>query len=203
MTDEELLQKCIDKDRAAWNEFVRRFSSLVTRSVRYKLNRMDRHLSKNETLDIVQEIFLLIWKKNKLRGVKNTACLKSWLAIVSINLSVNYCRRNVFKTAKNTLSLDENPLAGTSGMPLGFMIPSSKLNTAKTLRSNELSGILDKEISKLGYRQQLVLKLNIYHGKKQKDIAEIMNIPTGTVATLIRRAKDKLRKNLGNALEIE
>jgi RNA polymerase sigma-70 factor (ECF subfamily) len=202
MTTEELLQRCIGKDTAAWDEFIRRYESLVTRSVSYKLNKLGRHLPKNETRDIVQEIFLLIWEKGKLSGVKNTACLKSWLVIVSVNATSNYCRRHLFKTGNNTFSLDERPFPESPDITLGSLLPSAKLDTAKTLESNELGKILKKEISKLGYRKRLSLKLNIYDGKKQKDIAQIMNIPEGTVATLISRAKNQLRKNLKDILEM-
>ena len=202
MTAQELLQRCVDKDTTAWDEFVRRYDGLVTRSVKYKLNKFDKYLSKSETRDIVQEIFLLIWEKDKLAGVKNTACLKSWLTIVSINFTSSYCRKNIFKTAKNTFSMDGNPSPEMPEITLGSMIPSSELNTAKILESNELSGIFNKEISKLEYRQQLMLKFSIYEGKSQKDIAQIMNIPMGTVATLTSQAKKRIRKRLEEVLDV-
>ena len=201
MTAKELLRGCIDRDAAAWDEFVRRYGGLVTRSVRYKLNKLGRHLPKNETRDIVQEIFLSIWEKGKLSGVKNTVSLKSWLVIVSLNATSNYCRRHVFK-AGGTLSLDESPFPGSPDAKLGSMIPSPKFNTAKMLEENELKSILKKEISKLEYRKQLALKLNIYDGKKQKDVAQIMNIPEGTAATLISRAKSQLRRSLKDILDM-
>ena len=42
------------------------------------------------------------------------------------------------------------------------------------------------------------LRFNIYENKKQKDIAEIMNLPQGTVATLISRGKKHLKEKLKN-----
>ena len=203
MTTEELLKKCVNKEYAAWDEFARRYRGLVTRSVRYKLNRLNARISGDEFRDVVQEVFLLIWEKDKLKAVKNTVCLKSWLVIVSLNVTSNYCRKKAFRDSAGTLSLDEAPNADLPGLTRGSMVPSLKLNTARTLETNELKDLLEKEIAKLGIRQQLILKLNVYDGKKQKDIAKIMNIPEGTVATTLKRVKDRLRKNLGKILDAE
>ncbi len=196
MTTEELLQKCVKRDRFAWDEFARRYHGLVTKSVGHKLHKLGVRLSKTEVLDIVQEIFLVIWEKDRLSGVKDTSTLKGWLVIVSMNFASNYYKKNTTRAARNTLSLDEVSSSENPEITLGSMIPSSTFDTAKTLESNELRNILKTEISKLDCRQQLALKLNIYDGKTQKDIAEIMNLPTGTIATLITRAKKRLRERL-------
>lgn len=199
MTVQELLQRCINKDSGAWDEFIRRYRSVVLRSVLYKLDKLGGRLPKNEALDIVQEIFLSIWEKDRLAGVKDTAALKNWLVIVSLNFTSSYFRKNKLRI-KETLSLDEGLSPSMPEVKLGDIIPSLKLNTAKALERNELKDLLEKEISLLNYRQQLVLKFNIYDGKKQKDIAKIMNLPEGTVATLMSRAKNQLKERLKNVL---
>ena len=199
----ELLRKCVQKDRKAWDEFFKRYESLVIRSVRYKLKKLNFRASPEEYRDIVQEIFTSIWEKDKLSKVKNPDCLKGWLAIVALNYTFNYCSRKAFKKAKNTLSLDEGLTEENPGLCLSNIIPSRKLNTEKTLEANELNRIISSEISKLVPRQQLALKLNILDGKKQKDISSIMNIPEGTVATLISRAKKQLKANLQKILNPE
>jgi len=203
MTTEELLQKCVNEDRIAWDRFVRHYSALVSRTVKYKLNKLSLPFAKSEVFDIAQEIFLLIWEKNKLSEVKDTACLKSWLVMVSLNATSNYCKKKAFKTLRNTVSLNKNPDSETPEIILESMIPSPKLNTAKMVESNELGAILKKEISKLVTKQQLALKLSIYDGKSQKDISEIMNIPGGTAAILVKRAKKQLRKELRKILRRE
>ncbi|MFC1548377.1 hypothetical protein ACFL5E_00285 [Candidatus Omnitrophota bacterium] len=62
METKELLQKCIEKDHDAWDTFIRQYSNLVTRSVRYKLNKLNANVPKSEYHDIVQEIFLALTK---------------------------------------------------------------------------------------------------------------------------------------------
>ncbi|MFQ5952102.1 MAG: RNA polymerase sigma factor [Candidatus Omnitrophota bacterium] len=201
MTTEQLIQKCVNKDRAAWDEFVRRYQGLVARGVRYKLKRMNVNLPKEEFHDIVQEIFLFIWEKERLSRVRNTACIRSWLAMVSVNRTYNYCKNKIFRLERDALSLDEDLYRDRPGVTLGSLLPSGKLNTGKMLESREIKEMLEKEIAKLGDRQQLAFKLNLYDGKTQKDIAKIMSIPENTVATLIRRAKNRLRENLKKNLK--
>ena len=192
MTTEELLQKCVRKDRSAWDEFSRRYTTLVTRSVKYKLGKMGLYLAKADILDIVQDIFLAIWEKDKLSTLREASCLDNWLVITSLNATSNYCRKNGIFGPRKTLSLDDGALLDQ------IEAPPIKCGN---MEFSELKNILDKEISKFGYRQALALKFHIYDGKKQKDIAKIMNVPAGTVATWIKRGKEKLRANLKDHLK--
>ena len=186
------MQKCAHKDRFAWDEFARRYTPLVTRSVKYKLGKMGLYLPRADILDIVQDIFLSIWEKNRLSSLRKASCLENWLVIISLNSTSNYCRKNGRFAPRKTFSLDA-----------GFMMdkiesPSVEL---KNMEFNELKSRLDKEISKLGHRQGLAMKFHIYDGKKQKDIARIMNVPAGTIATWIKRGKEKIKENLEDYLK--
>jgi len=69
------------------------------------------------------------------------------------------------------------------------------------MESKEIQEIVERELDKLSYKQQLALKLSIYNCLKQKDIAEIMYMPENTVATLIKRAKDQVREGIEKYFE--
>ncbi len=196
MITKELLEKCITKDVSAWNEFAHLSGNLVLKSVRYKLNKMGLKLPKSDIQDIVQDIFLSIWENNKLSKINDVKCLKGWLAIVSINMTLNYCRKNIFSRKYKTVSLDKQIFDEGSSVRYGDIIPSVKNDTAKTLQNKEFRKTLEKELSKFRPEQRLILKLNLYDGKTHKDIGKIMNIPEGTVAATISRVRKKIRKNL-------
>ncbi|MFH1664624.1 MAG: sigma-70 family RNA polymerase sigma factor [Candidatus Omnitrophota bacterium] len=196
MTVELLLKKCIEKDMNAWDDFVRLYHALVARSVRYKLYKMDMRLPRDEVMDIVQDIFLAIWEKDKLSCVTKPASLKGWLVIVSFNMTHNYCKRSLFKTDKTLFSLNDPISPSSPGLTLEDVLPSEKFNTLEAAEANELNEAVEKAISDLSSKHQLVLKFNIYDGQKQKDIARIMKIPEGTVAVILRRGKKHLREKL-------
>jgi RNA polymerase sigma-70 factor (ECF subfamily) len=202
METRELLKKCVKKDKKAWDIFIKRYGYIVEKSVRYKLKALNIRSSREEYRDIVQEVFLIIWDKNRLLAVKNAETLKGWLAIVSINITSNYCRKEIFKKAENTLSLDEDLSPAGTGCTLHSVIMDKKSDVFRETESEEFRGLIEREISKLEYRQQLAIKFQLYDGKTQRDISEIMNIPEGTAATLLKRAKSRLRKRL-EALSIK
>jgi len=202
MTDKDLITKCINKDLHAWHLFCKQYNPLVTKTIKYKTYKLGLKIEKNEILDISQEIFLLIWEKNKLATIKDVKCLKSWLVIVTLNTTSNYCRKNIFKIDKITSSLFKTYTSEDKNTKtLESIISCPKFNTSKIIENNEISNLLNTEISKLNYKQQLAITFNLYEGKTQKDIAKIMNIPKGTVATLIKRAKQHLRNKLKDTLD--
>jgi RNA polymerase sigma-70 factor (ECF subfamily) len=196
MTTEQLIKKCIERDCRAWDEFIRLYQGLVVKSVRYKLKKLNLNLPRSEFCDIVQEIFLYIWEKDKLSGVKDASCVEAWLAMVSVNRTFNYCKNKAFRRERNAISLDEELCPDNPGISLGSVLSSDKLSTMKSLESGEIREAVEREMSKLDHRQQLALKFNLYEGKTQKDIAEIMHVPENTVASLISRGKKRLKKGL-------
>ena len=196
LTTTELVQRCVKKDAKAWEEFTRRYEKLVRRSVNYKLDRLNAKKLKSDLPDIIQEIFLSIWKNDRLAGIRDLASLKSWLVMVSINATSNYCQRKSSKILVKTLSLQSTLTREDAELKLQDVIPSTKLKTEKMLESSEINSVLTREIARLGHKQRLALKLNLFNGRTQKDIAGIMNIPENTVATLIHRAKHNLREHL-------
>lgn len=196
MSPEELIQRCKCRENPAWDEFIRRYKGLVARSVRYKLAKLNAHIARNSSEDIVQDVFFSIWDKDKLTGLKDIECLESWLVMLSINAAANYCRDREIRQAENTLSLDEPAHPGEDSPTLGEVLPSASFNTNDLIVSGETSFMLEQEMAALDWREQLALKLNIFDGKKQREIADIMALPEGTVATLIRRAKERLRERL-------
>lgn len=194
MCSQELLQKCVNKDRCAWDEFSKLYRGLVTRSVRYKLGGMGVRLPKSDIEDIVQDIFLGLWDKDSLSQIRKPSSLKGWLAIVSINATSRYVQKNIFGKERKIMSLDEVSEGTISSS--SSLFDSEREKSDRLIESGELKKILEEEISHLEERQKLALKFHIYDEKSYKDIARIMNLPLGTVATLIDRGKKRLKRSL-------
>ncbi|MFH1798089.1 MAG: sigma-70 family RNA polymerase sigma factor [Candidatus Omnitrophota bacterium] len=196
MTTGELLQKCVAKDHNAWNEFVKRYHSLVVKSINYKLKKLNLAASKVESIDIAQEIFLSIWEKNKLSTVREISCLENWLIIVSLNAVSNYCKNRFHKESSKTLSFEGTLCTKTTNIALKNVVHSLEADAGKKLDLKEITTLLQNEISKFEYKQQLALKFHIYDGKTISHIAQIMDTPQGTVACWLRRGKKQIRDKL-------
>lgn len=193
---DEIIRKCVNKDPVAWEIFLRRYKKLVFSSVKYKLFKLGRRLPIADINDIVQDIFVSIWEKEKLREIENMACIKSWLIMISVNYTSNYCKKNIFNGQFKFFSIDAPKYDDQEKICLADILPSPYADPRKALELSELRSAIESEMAKLSYQEQLILKLNMYEGKKQKDIARIMNLPEGTVASIIQRSKEKLKKSL-------
>ncbi len=97
MTDLEFVQRCVNGDRLAWDEFIKRYSRLVYSYI-YSVFKVKGYFSapQDAVAELFQEIFLSLIKDNyrRLRSFKarNGCSLASWLRQVSINATINYLR---------------------------------------------------------------------------------------------------------------
>ena len=190
MSTEELIERCISKDACAWDEFIRQYQGLVRKAVYYRLNKGLR----NDVDDIVQEVFLGIWKDDKLSKIRDTSRLKGWLFIVTINLTASYGRLPC-KKWKMTRSIHEK-LSYDKSATLEDTIASSLPDPARSAEIKETISCVEEGIGTLRMKERRALKLNIYDGQTQEEISEIMNIPANTAASLIRRAKIKVQEGM-------
>ena len=190
MSTEELIERCIRKDGSAWDEFIRQYQGLVRKAVYYRLNNVLR----DDVDDIVQEVFLTLWKDDKLLKLKDISRLKGWLFIVTINLTSSYGRLPC-KRLKMTRSIHERPSYDKS-VTFEDAIISKQPDPASSAEIKETISYVEKRIDTLKSEERTALKLHAYDGQTQKDIAGIMNIPTNTAASLIRRAKIKVQEGM-------
>lgn len=201
MNADELIQKCAEKDSRAWGMFISRYRPLVLRSIRYKLKTLNLRLARVEAQDIAQEVFLSIWEKDKLQKIRNPEHLRTWLAMVSLNATMNYCRKHVFSEPKGMYSLEASLSKEEGSLSLGEILPAQKFNTGDSIAYNDLHSTINKEIEKFSAKQQLVLKFNFFEGRSCREISRIMKVPEGTVSAIVSRCRRRLKPRLDRILK--
>jgi RNA polymerase sigma-70 factor (ECF subfamily) len=194
MDEKTMIEGCIQKDHAAWSIFVRTYQSLILRSVRYEISSLNLNCTNEEAHDIAQEVLVAIWEGEKLSMLRDVRCLKSWLIMLSINKTINYSKSRNFRAVSKEVSYDIKIPCGDENLTLGDVLACDKFNGERIAEEKEESQMFEREIQKLAGKEQLAIRLNIFHGKKYKEIARIMNLPINTVSTLIKRAKEKIRE---------
>lgn len=190
MSTEEMIERCIRKDVSAWDEFIRQYQGLVRKIVYYRLNKVLR----NDVDDIVQEVFLTLWKDDKLSKLRDVSRLKGWLIVVTINLTANY-GRIPYKRCKMTRSIHEK-LSDQEAVTLEDTIPCNQPDPARSAETGEEISYIEEEMNDLKTKERRALRLKVYDGKKQCDVARIMGIPANTVASLVHRARIKVREGI-------
>ncbi len=187
-----LVERCLAKDKAAWNEFVRTFRNLIYQSVRMRFSRSNFSYTHQDVEDVMQEIFLDLWERDKLTQVRDAEKIQAWLSIISQNRAIDYMRQKVYKMSRVSTFIDDTGEA----KDLLETIPSEEISARGELLNSELKAILETIIESLSVKEKLVTSLHYLHGKTHREIARIMHLSINTVSTLIRRTRIKIKNEL-------
>jgi len=172
-----LIERCIQREDKAWEEFIERFSGLLFYSARERLRRSGFSFSQQDIEDVVQGVFLEIWEKGWLEKVRERKKITAWLSIVAQTRALNYMRQKKERLLHQEESYRIDNIAANS-LDEGVMLE------------------LERAIKVFDSRERIILKLSIIHGKRHKEIARFMNLPINTVSTIIARRKKALKKFL-------
>ncbi|KJJ83730.1 RNA polymerase sigma-70 domain protein [Candidatus Omnitrophus magneticus] len=189
---ENLIKKCVEGDMLSWDVFIKTYEGIVAKGVKYKLKQYGLYILNDEFRDIVQEVFLLIWGKNKLKTVTKIESFNKWLFRIAMNVTANYCRDNKFFQEKKKVSLHAPLTEVHSECLVEDFVLDPKTIRDTYLEDKEIKEIIKQEINLLSEKQRKALILNLYDAKKEREISAIMDISKTTVSTIISRAKHKI-----------
>ena len=189
--DKQLVILCRRGDERAARELVDRFQ----RPVFSIIFRMVRDREKAE--DLAQETFVRTF--NNLDRYDRSYKFSSWLFKIAYNLTVDHLRRKELKT----VSIHGSPDAVTTDQQQATSVTLESTEEApdERLESIELAGRLEESIGKLREEYRTAILLRHVEGRAYEEIAEIMDIPLGTVKTYIFRARRQLREDLSGSDE--
>ncbi len=187
MSDEALMEQLILCDRRAFEEIYDRYGDLVYSTALRVLR--DPHLAE----DISQEIFVRLWRKPD-SYVAERGRFLTWLISVTRNRAVDEVRARGRRQRHETASLEEQERevpAGTGDDP------------ALNAQLAEQRRIVRAALAELPPEQRQVIELAFFGGLTQKEIADRLTQPLGTVKTRIRLGMQKLRGALAPAMRSE
>jgi RNA polymerase sigma-70 factor (ECF subfamily) len=178
-SDQELLQLSSDGDSRAFHVLVDRHAA--------ELFRLAMSLSRNraEAEDIVQETLLGAFKG--MAKFDGRASVKTWLKRILVRQAARAWHRA--KPSRQSASLDSLPADAPS-------TPAASVGSATTRVDSKIdvAGIL-KTLSP-EYRQILVLRE--FEQLSYAEIAEMLDVPQGTVESRLHRARAEVRARLGS-----
>jgi RNA polymerase sigma-70 factor (ECF subfamily) len=127
--------------------------------------------SKEDAEDIVQEVFIKLFTNPPHTEIKNP---RAWIFKIASNLAIDKCR----KQSKSVLTSVHEFIETDNGL------------------SFETKLIIEQAISKLPKEEIFITTLHLNAELKFREIAEILDVPLGTVLWKYRKAIEELRKNL-------
>ncbi len=190
-TDQEIVALARAGHEPAYRELIRRYErplfSLVFRMVR------DRELAE----DLAQETF--VKALNALDSYRPEFKFSSWIFKIANNAAIDHLRRREL----DTLSLDGSPHAETPEAieATALQIGNRGESPLDAVEAKELGGAIEHAIGLLRPEYRSCILLRHVEGRAYEEIAEILNLPLGTVKTYIHRARNELRQALAHLRE--
>ncbi len=172
-TDQELVRKCQRGDQSSFRLLYQRYQQRV-RSTLYQL-------CGGELLDdLVQEVFLRVWKG--IPKLRQAGYFSTWLYRISWNVASD--RRRQFAKRQQ----EQEHLQNNSAF---FATPNQT-----ELMQLHYQDLVQKGLQTLSLEHRVVLVLHDLEDIPQKQVAEILAVPVGTVKSRLFNARKNIRKFL-------
>ncbi len=188
LSDQDVIERAREGRESAFRELIRRYERPVF-SLIYRLVR-DRERSE----DLSQDTFIKVL--NALDRYDPAYKFSSWIFKIAHNTALDHLRRK----APETLSIDGSPHASTQDqLEATVLTPVSTSETPDEFTaSREIGSHIEKAIGRLRVEYRTAILLCHVEGRPYEEVAQIMDVPLGTVKTYIHRARNELRKQLAH-----
>jgi RNA polymerase sigma-70 factor (ECF subfamily) len=175
--DASLIHRTLAGETAAYGELVRRYQNRLYNTVFRLVG------SAEDARDIVQDSFISAFEAlNRFHGDSQ---FFTWLYRIAVNASISHKRKQ-----RRTLRSGQGGSAGIAPEPADLSdghAPDAALQRSEDRRS------VQEALMRLGSEFRAVLVLREIDGRKYEEIAELLNLPIGTVRSRIHRARLELR----------
>jgi RNA polymerase sigma factor (sigma-70 family) len=138
--------------------------------------------------DLIQEIFLKAF--DNIHSFDASYAFSTWLYRIATNHSIDYLRKRKLKT----LSIDE-PYQTKDG-ELRIELADDDSEADDVILHQQRVNIIMEAIESLPDKYERIIRLRHMEEKSYQEIAEIMELPLGTVKAHIFRARELLNKYL-------
>lgn len=188
LTDQEVVAHARAGRESGYRELIERYQRPVL-SLIYRLVR-DRELAE----DLAQETFIKVL--NAIDRYDPKLKFSSWIFKIAHNTAIDQLR----KRELDTLSIDGSPHAQTQeAIEASTIVPVSHEESPEAYTaSREIGQEIEKALARLRPEYRTAIVLWHVEGRPYDEIAEIMEVPLGTVKTYIHRARNELRKYLAH-----
>lgn len=181
--DRRLVARALEGDESAYSELLRRFRRPVF-SLIYRMIG-----DREQAEDLAQEAFVKAF--NNLSSYNPKYRFSSWLFKIANNHAIDYLRRAKLQT----VSIHGSPHAASAEREeeTRIVLEAHDETPEQEVMALELGGAIEEAIARLRPEYRTAIILRHVESRPYEEIAEIMDIPIGTVKTFLHRARAELR----------
>lgn len=180
------MARVVAKDHDAMAELTEKYSALIFSTALKVLNHYE------DTEDVMNEVLATIWKKaDSFHSQKGS--LVTWICTTSRNRAIDRVRSVQRRSA----------LYDKYETKLKVDIPEARDCGRESLYRSDARNVLQTAVVNLSPEQREVIELAYFEGLTQRQIAEKIDSPLGTVKARIRRGVDKMRISIKDKIKDE
>lgn len=187
MTDDrELIRRVKGGEVDAFNDIIRKYQDKI-------FNAVLRHVGNyQDACDVTQAVFINAFRS--IREFKEDSSLATWLHRIAYNASISFFRE---RGRRKALSLVTE---GEDGEVLNE--PAADGDPSGEAAGSEVRDKIQQALRRLDDESRQIVILREFEGYAYEEIAEVLQVPVGTVRSKLHRARlflqEKLRSLVGD-----
>jgi RNA polymerase sigma-70 factor (ECF subfamily) len=190
--DIRLMLRVRDDDAEAFAELVELYHRRLVTVLQHLVT------SAEEAEDLAQEVFLRVYRGRK--KYRPRAKFSTWLFTIANHLALNVLRSRQRKPVVPLNLRDSGPLGPR---PAEQLVQDHGPQPHQRLQQQELAAIIKEALAGLNERQRIAVVLNKFEDMNYAEIAEVMELSTKAVKSLLSRARENLRNVLRQYIYME
>jgi RNA polymerase sigma-70 factor, ECF subfamily len=187
--DRALLQRCLQHDPGAWNDFVDRFLGLIYHVIHYTSHLRSAPLTPEEVEDIAQEVLLQVVANDYavLKQFRGKSSLATYLTVIARRICVHQLAK---------IAPTHKPIPAEMKKSEEEEHPRARIGLE---RQEEVLKLLRRLPSK----EREVVRLFYLEGRSYEEISAALNMPVNTIGPVLSRAKKRLKASANGSPSAE
>lgn len=200
-SDQMLLRELLDRNEAAWREFVARYRALIYHCVNKVVHRHARSVAEADLDEMYAEVLMVLLRDDMRRlrmydpgrGTK----LSSWIAMLAINATHDHLRCAVSRRRwRERLEAEPLSLVQFDPDPPARGLQQRCQNPLESLLDKERWGELEDILADFSAKDRTFLNLYYNQGMDAARVAEHMSISVKTVYSKKHKIRAHLRRRV-------
>ena len=180
--DRILLQRCLNHELGAWNDFVDRYLGLIYHVVHHTAHLRSVVLRPEDVEDVAAEILLAIVSHDYsvLRQFRGLSSLATYLTVIARRICIH-------ELVKRAGGAPEAAAVDGHKAPEREEPPKAQVGLESLEEVQEL-------LRKLPAREREVVRLFYLEGRSYEEISTELQIPVNTIGPILTRTRQKMRR---------
>ncbi len=182
--DRLLLQRCLDREPRAWENFVDRFVGLVVHVVHRTTTGRGISIDESTRDDYVAEVFLVLIRHDfaVLRRFRRQCSLATYLTVIARRVVVRRLQR-----------AQQNTVVDGARVRVQAAAPKQLANNSATeIQRIDNAEEVEHLLAKLDSREANVVRMYHLEGKTYQEISQAVGVNENSIGPLLHRARQKM-----------